>query len=296
MRHDLKREKQKHHQAGREWAGVAVTVTTERIVEPVEWLDEHAEHLLIVNLGGVTSRLEAKLGQMGNYVGAPTVGELSVIPAGERFGGVYQGTAVRFAHVLFKPSGLLEAQGCEMCERDIPLRASLGVTDPFLFGCVLELASLVEADDAQSDLFGESIALVLKQHMVRRHGFDGHVRAKPSGLPAAEVAKVQAFITEHIGEPLTLAKLADAVGAPVHHLVTGFRTALGTSPARYVLAQRIRRARWLLAHSSTTLAEIAYACGLSSQSHLTTAFRKETGITPAAFRAQFQGGGFGAVQ
>jgi AraC family transcriptional regulator len=34
----------------------------------------------------------------------------------------------------------------------------------------------------------------------------------------------------------------------------------------------------------STIAEISVSCGFSSQSHMTRAFRVETGETPAAFR------------
>ena len=276
-------------QVVREWAGVAVTISVEQSADPVEWSSEHAENLVIVNLGGVTSRMEARLGRGNLYVGAPTLGELSVIPAGERFGGIYQARSARFADILFRPSGFAEIHRLEPYERLLPFRASLGVVDPFLYGCVVELAKLVEANDAQSNLFGESIAHALKLHMVRMHGYgpNRQVLNGALGLSPGQVSKVQKFVAEHLEEPLTLAKLASVANVPVHHLIAGFRQVLGTSPARYVLCQRMRHARWLLAHSAMTLAEIAYACGLSSQSHLTTAFRKETGLTPAAFRAQF---------
>lgn len=278
-----------NRQVAREWAGVAVIVSTQRIADPVEWASEHAENLVIVNLGGVTSRMEARLGRHSLYTGAPTLGELSVIPAGERFAGVYQATHVRFADVLFRPGGFADEQGLAPYQRIAPFRASLGVVDPFLFGCVVELAKLMEANDAQSDLFGESIAHALKLHMLRLHGADREVSRPETAAGKVEVAKVQRFVEEHLEEPLTLTRLAGVVDVPVHHLVAGFRQVLGTSPARYVLCQRMRRARWLLAHSAMALADVAYSCGLSSQSHLTTAFRKETGLTPAAFRAQFRG-------
>lgn len=273
----------------REWAGVSVTVSSERIVDPVEWVSEHAENLVIVNLGGVTSRMEARLGRGSLYTGAPTLGELSVVPAGERFAGVYQANRVRFADVLFRPGGFSDEQGLASNQHITPFRASLGVVDPFLFGCVVELAKLMEADDRQSDLFGESIAHALKLHMLRLHAANRQVSRPENGAGKVEVAKVQRFVEEHLDEPLTLTRLAGAADVPVHHLIAGFRQVLGTSPARYVLCQRMRRARWLLAHSAMALADVAYSCGLSSQSHLTTTFRKETGLTPAAFRAQFRG-------
>lgn len=270
----------------RTWAGVTVSVTLERISEAVEWSSERADPMLVVNLGGTTSRLEARLGGEGFYEGAPTRGEISIIPAGSRFGGVYQGDIVRYADVVVDSSALCEADRGEGDGRTIPLRAGLGVRNPFLFGCVDELARLVGREDAQSNLLAECIATSLKLYLLRSYACDGSKLQAPRGLSAPALAKVQAFIADNLDQPLTLEILAASAEAPVHRLVAGFRSALGTSPARYVLAQRIRRARWLLAHTMMSLAEIAYTCGLSSQSHLTTAFRNATGLTPAAFRQQ----------
>ncbi|MEL6792518.1 MAG: helix-turn-helix domain-containing protein [Pseudomonadota bacterium] len=44
------------------------------------------------------------------------------------------------------------------------------------------------------------------------------------------------------------------------------------------------RARDMLIASDAPLAEIAFATGFSSQSHLSTAFKKRTGESPRAFR------------
>jgi AraC-like DNA-binding protein len=48
----------------------------------------------------------------------------------------------------------------------------------------------------------------------------------------------------------------------------------------------LNKARLLLASSAMPLAEIAAACGFSTQQHFTTAFRTAFGNTPARFRAQ----------
>jgi AraC family transcriptional regulator len=53
---------------------------------------------------------------------------------------------------------------------------------------------------------------------------------------------------------------------------------------QYVLGRRIERAASLLRFSDTPIAAIAIECGFADQSHLTTAFRRRTGVTPAVYR------------
>jgi transcriptional regulator GlxA family with amidase domain len=52
--------------------------------------------------------------------------------------------------------------------------------------------------------------------------------------------------------------------------------------------QRVKRAKELLRGTSTSIAEIALACGFSDQSHLTRVFSKTFGISPGAWRRQWK--------
>jgi AraC family transcriptional regulator len=56
------------------------------------------------------------------------------------------------------------------------------------------------------------------------------------------------------------------------------------TPHQYVIQRRILNAERLLAKDDIALADIAVACGFSSQAHFTLAFRKEVGVTPAEYR------------
>jgi AraC family transcriptional regulator len=63
-----------------------------------------------------------------------------------------------------------------------------------------------------------------------------------------------------------------------------FRESTGTTPHQYVMQRRIVHAEELLSLHELGVAEIAVACGFSSQAHLTLAFKKQTGQTPAEYR------------
>jgi AraC family transcriptional regulator len=64
-----------------------------------------------------------------------------------------------------------------------------------------------------------------------------------------------------------------------------FRRATGVAPHQYLLRARVVRAKHLLAATDLRIATIALDCGFCHQEHLTRAFRKQCGITPAAYRA-----------
>jgi AraC family transcriptional regulator len=60
------------------------------------------------------------------------------------------------------------------------------------------------------------------------------------------------------------------------------------SPHRYLVQQRIDRAKALLLAPKWSIAEIALALGFSQTSSFSTAFRKITGTTPIEYRVNQQ--------
>jgi AraC family transcriptional regulator len=68
-----------------------------------------------------------------------------------------------------------------------------------------------------------------------------------------------------------------------------FKRAFGTTPAQYVLAERLKWARWLLENTRSPISVIAAETGFSSQSHLTSVLRIQTGDTPNELRSASHG-------
>jgi len=77
---------------------------------------------------------------------------------------------------------------------------------------------------------------------------------------------------------------ADAIGLSCPAISRGFRSAYGTTPARYRLEDRTRKVLRGIAAGGTSFAELALANGFADQSHMTRAVRALTGGTPGQFR------------
>ena len=91
-------------------------------------------------------------------------------------------------------------------------------------------------------------------------------------------------IEASLDEDLSLEALAEEAGISVHAFPRAFRHRFGATPHQYVLARRTARARSLLADTDLPICEVALQTGFSSQSHLTSSFKKHTGVTPSAYR------------
>ena len=82
----------------------------------------------------------------------------------------------------------------------------------------------------------------------------------------------------------TLAELAVLSGVSRFQLLRGFARETGVTPHAYLLQRRVRLARQLLATGHAP-ADAALEAGFADQSHMTRAFRRQFGITPARYRA-----------
>ncbi|SMF32086.1 AraC-type DNA-binding protein [Tistlia consotensis] len=117
------------------------------------------------------------------------------------------------------------------------------------------------------------------------HGLAPESVAPEAGAdePAA-LARAKAFVRGHFAEPITVEDMAGAARVSVATLHRLFRARGAGSPAKYLSAVRLARARALLAGGRLPIAEIALACGYSEQSALSRALRREHGLSPAACR------------
>ncbi|MGE3335603.1 MAG: helix-turn-helix domain-containing protein [Rhodospirillaceae bacterium] len=109
------------------------------------------------------------------------------------------------------------------------------------------------------------------------------------GLPAPVVARVTRHIETHLGESISLRKLAVEAGLSPYHFARAFKQSQGITPLRFVLERRLARARELLAASALSLSDIAHAVGFADQSHFSRRFRDLEGVSPGRYRRQFSG-------
>ena len=115
-------------------------------------------------------------------------------------------------------------------------------------------------------------------HVVERRSTDAVAVADP------RVASAVRFIREHVGEGIDVGDVLRAVPMSRTLLERKFQAALGRSPHREILQQRIARARYLLAESDVAIAAVAELAGFGDASYLSVVFRRETGESPRAYR------------
>jgi AraC family transcriptional regulator len=104
-------------------------------------------------------------------------------------------------------------------------------------------------------------------------------------LPGSKLRRVTEHIQAHLDQDLTLAHLGAVVYMSPSHFARRFQHSTGLPPHRFVVRQRIARARRVLTTPEESIAKISRLVGFRTPSHLTTVFRDAIGVTPEASRA-----------
>ncbi|MFE6598353.1 GlxA family transcriptional regulator [Streptomyces albidoflavus] len=155
---------------------------------------------------------------------------------------------------------------------------------------------------------GSAAALDLGLHLVRRdHGaevanavsrrlvFAAHreggqrqfVERPMPDMPDESLAPVLAWAQERLDAPLTVAGLAARAAVSPATLHRRFQAQLGTTPLTWLTRERLALACRLIERGESRFEVVARRSGIGTAAHLRTLMRRETGITPSAYRSRF---------
>ncbi len=95
---------------------------------------------------------------------------------------------------------------------------------------------------------------------------------------------VSELLRDRCAESWSLCDIAAESGVHPGYLATAFRRHYGCTIGEFVRRQRVARACRDLAGSDVPLADVALQAGFADQSHFTRTFKRQTGLTPAAYR------------
>lgn len=97
------------------------------------------------------------------------------------------------------------------------------------------------------------------------------------------------YIRNNLTSDLSLEAVSEYAGFSPIHFHNCFKASTGRTLREFVEEQRIKKAMNMLISSDKTLTEIAYACGFSSQSYFSYAFKRKMKLTPREYAAKIAG-------
>ncbi len=111
-----------------------------------------------------------------------------------------------------------------------------------------------------------------------------HQLTRAAGL----ARQFQLAVEKHFRTERPLTAYATELGVTANHLSDVIREELGQPPGVLVRQRRLLDAKRSLSHSDLSVSEIGYQLGFRDPSYFARFFRRETGSSPAEFRAEIR--------
>ncbi len=171
------------------------------------------------------------------------------------------------------------ARLCALHAAAVPLGDAEGLIAGAL-ACQVGLFALPEPDrdDALSLLLTHTVLLLAE-------AAQNEDRAADTG--SRHVRRALRFLAERYMTGITARDIADHVGIHAGHLHRLFREETGQRVNEALTALRMEKAKQLLGSTDQPVTAIADAVGMATREYFSRAFKQYTGVTPQAYRAQY---------
>jgi AraC family transcriptional regulator len=255
-------------------------------IQPPDTFDLPAfsHHLLFVELRGV-SRVVYRFNQQ-EYDGIMPTGHCILIPAAmpsfvhweSTDEGIFLIIDPQFLHKIALENDCFHANRLE-------IKPMLIGTDSQISALALQFHQERQNQALGGRMYSEALANLLSIHLLRHYCTTRPtLRTYARGLSKQRLQHTLDYIQAHLDEKLSLEEIAAELNLSIYYFCELFTQSMGIPPYKYVLQQRVERAKLLLKQSKKSLTEIAFECGFAHQSHLNRHFRKLTGVTPKQYR------------
>jgi AraC family transcriptional regulator, glycine betaine-responsive activator len=137
--------------------------------------------------------------------------------------------------------------------------------------------------------FNKTLVAEISNQFIMDRVRDSHDRqhipvAARLGFNHRALVEVAALMEANVEEPMTAVALAKSAGLSLRQVQRMFHESLDTTPSKYYLKIRLRRARELLMQTQMSITQIAVSCGFQSTCHFSKSYRALYGRTPRSER------------
>lgn len=173
---------------------------------------------------------------------------------------------------------------------EVELSYSRKFADSRLSAMVAAVHAEMVAGFPTGRLFLDSLEQAMAIALVSGHA----VRHRPvqiyrGGLGAARLRTIKELVHAKLEDDLSLDEMAESVGLSTAHFARMFRKSTGETPHRFVLRQRLERAKAMLRAPDARVLDVAVACGFKTQQHFAQVFRSVWGVSPTEYRQELVG-------
>ena len=214
------------------------------------------------------------------------LGSVAIIPAEVKHYCVWKST-IRFIVLSFTPQ-MLANVAPERIELDkIELLPTFAKLEPdwVIAGIGMGIKQQLETNSNSCNFYVEHLNNALLAHLLENYCTVKHsLNNFSDGLPPYKLKQATDYINDNLEWQIKLADVAKLLNISQYYFCRLFHNSTGISPYKYVIQQRVAKAKHLIKNSKLSLADVTYKCGFSSQSQMTQHFRKYVGVTPKVYR------------
>jgi AraC family transcriptional regulator len=165
------------------------------------------------------------------------------------------------------------------------LSAETASKDIVLANLARALIPALERPEEANALFVDQMTTAIGTYLAQRFGGRANAALGRAGtLSRSHEDLAKSILLENLEGDISISEVAEACNLSRGYFIRAFRETTGMTPYKWLLSERINRARRLLRASNAPLAEVAIACGFADQSHFTRVFSTIVGATPGHWR------------
>jgi AraC family transcriptional regulator len=136
-------------------------------------------------------------------------------------------------------------------------------------------------------LYGDHLGMSLSIALIQKYSRDVAISPQAKGgISRVRLQRVLDYIAANGHLDIKLDDLADVADMSRFHFARLFRLALGITPHRYLMDQRLQQAKALLRLDTRSVSEVAVETGFANAGHFARAFRRHVGVSPTEWKRQ----------
>lgn len=265
--------------------------TTLPVPEPLNVTYTSERHLFAMNLSTMTDA-QGRYCEMGDKPEFSPVGSVFFRPAKLHLnvrGQLPTGGPARAVHCTLDDRRLQALNVAGITWTEQTLQAALDIRAGHMRSYFMRMMAELQQPSFASQVIVDAVLTLMVSELL---GYLAPQQAKHQASFLAGDGMVRT-IRDRVCDLQTItpsvAELSELCGVSDRHLLRLFRERQGMSLIEFIRQARLQKAMELLAGSSLRLKEIAYRLGFQSHASFTTAFGRETGMSPARYRRAHRG-------
>jgi AraC family transcriptional regulator len=182
-------------------------------------------------------------------------------------------------------NGIAEQSGARRVSQ-LDCQFGTGFQDEIVYHIGASLLRGLRRPSEANQLFVDHMMLALTAHVAQAYGRLHISKPARGGLAPWQVKRACEKLEANLGGTLSLQQIAAEFDLSVSYFSRAFRMSTGLPPHQWLLHQRVKAAKQLMAIRDLPLSEIAISAGFANQSHFTRVFSSAVGVSPGTWRRE----------